>query len=144
MKAIFLIAFIIPTLNGLGQTPAEAGVLELSKKVFNWEVDNRIDSLANLLDVKFTAFTSSGDKQTKEQYLAVLRSGNVVHNSIEVEESTATVVSNTATVAGKGRFRITVNGNKRNIHLSYLEVFIRLNEHTPWKMLALHAGLLSN
>ena len=37
-----------------------------------------------------------------------------------VEESLAMVVNNTATVGGKGRFTITVNGVQKTIHLSYL------------------------
>lgn len=102
MKAIFLLAFIMPALKGFSQTPTGASVLELSKKVFSWEIDNKIDSIANVLDPKFTAFTSSGENQTRDQYIAGLKSGNIIHNNIEIEESSATTVGNTATVAGKG------------------------------------------
>jgi hypothetical protein len=142
MKIILSIALLMLTINGFAQTANEETVTALSSKVFTWEVDNKIDSIADVFDEKFMAFTSSGDKQNREKYLSVLRSGSVIHNSIEIEETTASVVNNTATVAGKGKFTITVNGNKRTIHLSYLEVFVRRDEQSPWKMLALHAGLL--
>ncbi len=132
------------TVGAFAQSPPEAALLKLSGKVFSWEVENKIDSLNNLFDTRFIAHTSGGQNQTKQQYIAGLKSGNVVHNSVEIEESSASVVNNTATVAGKGKFTVTVNGNYRIIHLSYLEVFIRTDERLPWKLLALHAGLLPN
>jgi Domain of unknown function (DUF4440) len=144
MKIILTAAIILFTIKGFAQSPAVAAVLKLSAQVFTWEIDNKTDSLDNIYDEKFTAYTSSGDHQVKEQYMATLKGGKVVHNSITVEESSASVVNNTATVGGKGRFIITVNGSQKNIHLSYLEVFVRKNESSPWKMLALHAGLLPN
>lgn len=144
MKLIFAIVVMLSALTSYAQSPAEVAALKLSAQVFTWEVDNKIDSLDNAFDAKFTAYTSSGNHQLKEQYMATLKSGKVVHNSILIEESSATVANNTATVGGKGKFTITVNGNQKNIHLSYLEVFIRNDEHSPWKMLALHAGLLPN
>ena len=131
-------------LKGFAQTPAETTVIKLSNKVFTWEMENKIDSIDNVFDEKFMAYTSGGQTQPKQQYMAVFKSGNITHNSIEVEENTATVINNTATVAGKGKFTITVGGNKKTIHLSYLEVFIRTDEKSSWKMLALHAGLLQN
>lgn len=144
MKITIIAAFILLAFKGFAQTPAEAAVLKLSAKIFTWEVDSKIDSLDNVFDSKFTAFTSGGDHQAKEQYMAVLKGGKVVHNSIVIEESSASVVNNTATVGGKGRFTITVNGAQKTIHLSYLEVFIRQDVKSQWKMLALHAGLLPN
>ncbi|GAA3974855.1 nuclear transport factor 2 family protein [Mucilaginibacter dorajii] len=144
MKLIIAMVVMLSALTGYAQSPAEVAALKLSARVFTWEVDNKIDSLHNVFDAKFIAYTSSGDHQLKEQYIATLKSGKVVHNSINIEESRATVASNTATVGGKGKFTITVNGNQKIIHLSYLEVFIRKDERSPWKMLALHAGLLPN
>ena len=40
-----------------------------------------------------------------------------MHNSIDVEENTATVVNGTATVVGKGKFVVTISGNKITLHL---------------------------
>lgn len=55
--------------------------------------------------------------QTKNQYLTTLKGGNFMHNSIDVEENTATVVNGTATVVGKGKFVVTISGNKITLHL---------------------------
>ena len=135
---------LLAAFNGLAQSPPEKTVLQLSANVFAWEVANKIDSLDEVFDARFTAYTSSGDHQAKDQYMATLKGGKVIHNDIVIEESSAAIVNNTATVGGKGKFTITVNGKQKTIYLSYLEVFIRKNEHSPWKMLALHAGSLPN
>lgn len=84
----------------------------------------------------------TGDIQTRDQYLATLRTGNFVHNNVDVEESKATVAGNAATLVGKGRFTVTVSGNKVTLHLTYIEVYTRRNNE--WKLLALHAGILQN
>ena len=144
MKLLFSLIIVLAACNGYGQTAAEAGVLQLSANLFTWEVQNNIDSLDNVFDGKFTAYTSNGNRQDKEQYMAGLKGGKVIHNSIMIEESSASVVDNTATVGGKGRFTVTVNGVQKTIHLSYLEVFTRKDERSQWKVLALHAGLLPN
>lgn len=87
MKLIFSIAFTLLTLNSYAQSSSEAPVLQLSANVFAWEVENKIDSLDDVFDRKFTGYTSGGDHQNKEQYMATLKGGKVVHNSITVEES---------------------------------------------------------
>ncbi|RKR82888.1 uncharacterized protein DUF4440 [Mucilaginibacter gracilis] len=145
MKTIVIsTGLMLLALAGFSQSPDEAAILKLSGKVFSWEVENKIDSLDQTLAKGFTAFTSAGDRQDRSAYMATLTGGKVVHNNIVIEENFASVVNNTATVGGKGKFTITINGSQKTIHLSYLEVFIRANPHDPWKMLALHAGLLPN
>lgn len=134
--------FLIP-FAGSAQTQPKQQVLDLSKKIFQWEVNGSIDSLESVFHPDFQVIGSNGEAQMKAQYLARLRLGNFIHNSIQVLEENATVAGNTATVAGKGKFAVTVNGQKVGLRLSYLEVFTRLNTKQPWKVLAMHASALS-
>ncbi|MDN3656603.1 hypothetical protein QWZ08_13240 [Ferruginibacter paludis] len=67
-----------------------------------------------------------------------------MHNSIDLEENTATVVNNTAIVEEKGKFTVTVSGNNKLLHLSYGEVFTTPNSKQPWKILAMHASVLEH
>ncbi len=122
------------------QSPEETEVLKLSEKMFNWEVEGKTDSLANLFDEKFMVISGTGDIQTRDQYLTVLRGGNFVHNNIAVEQCIATVVDHTATIVGKGKFTVTISGKKITLHLSYIEVFRK--KEKGWRLLALHAGEL--
>ncbi len=140
MKAAFSILTILFVLHGFAQSPADAEILKLSNDIFTWEVDNKINTLEGLLSEKFKVVTSRGEIQTKEQYLTTLRSGNVKHDSIAIEQSIATIEDKTAIVIGKGWFHMTVSGNKLHRHLSYMEVFVK--EKNVWKLVALYASTL--
>jgi len=85
---------------------------------------------------------AAGESQTKGQYMSLLKGGKFVHDSIDVEQNTANIVNNTATVFGKGKFVVTSSGNKITLHLSYMEVFTRSNAKGAWKILAMHASKL--
>jgi hypothetical protein len=140
MKSFFSIAAILLTLHGFGQSSAETDISKLSQQIFDWEVANKIDLLSGLLSEKFSVVNSRGEIQTKEQYLATLRSGNVQHDSIAIEKSLVTIVEKTATVIGRGWFHMTVSGNQLHRHLSYMEVFTK--DDKSWKLIALYASVL--
>ena len=124
------------------QTKEEKDVLSVSKQIFRLEVQNKIDSLENLMHEKLTVVNSKGETLNKDQYIATFRSGSFVHNSIDIEENTVSLVDKIATVAGKGNFNITAAGNNVIRHLSYIEVFTKTN--TGWKLFALKASILPN
>jgi Domain of unknown function (DUF4440) len=142
MKHALLIFFLLIGFQSFSQTTAEKDILKLSAKIFTWEVTNKIDSLEKVFDEKFVVVGGDGSSQFKKQYISVLRSGNFTHNSIEASENLATLVNNTATVVGKGKFTVTVSGNKISLPLSYIEVFTRQNSKKPWTVLAMHATVL--
>ena len=142
MKKLLLISTILFALYGYGQTPAETEILQLSNQIFKWEVENKIDSVEQIFHDKFLVVGSDGNIQAKSQYISRLKSGNFIHDSISVEENKVIVSDNTATVIGKGKFNVTVSGKKATLHLSYLEVFIRKNAHSPWKVLVMKANAL--
>lgn len=142
VKQAHLILCLLIGFHSFSQTTAEKDMLKLSEKIFTWEVSNQIDSLEKVFDDKFVVVGGDGSSQYKKQYIAVLRSGNFIHNSIDISESVATVVNNTATVVGKGKFTVTVSGNKITLPLSYIEVFTRPSSKKPWTVLAMHATVL--
>lgn len=142
MKATLTLIFLLITSTLFAQRTAEKELLQLSKQIFEWEVAGKTDSLANIFDDQFTVVSGSGEMQTRNQYLTVLRGGNFIHNNVDVEENSATVVNSTAIVAGKGKFTVTISGNKITLHLSYIEVFTKYN--SGWKILGMHASVLPN
>ena len=141
MKYIILFTAVFTATSAFSQSKTEAEVLQLSNSIFTWEVENKINLIEPLLSNKFSAVTSRGEIQTKEQYLTTLGSGNFKHDSILVEQSMVTLVDNTATVIGKGWFHMTLSGNKLHRYLSYMEVFVK--DDKGWKMIALYASALS-
>src|SRR3954454_19873411 len=110
--------FSLSNATAFSQTAAEKEVLNLSHQIFQWETSNEFDLLENIFHNKFLVVSSSGESQTKAQYIARLRSGNFVHNNIDVQQDTSIVEYNTATVIGKGIFTVTVSGNKVSLPLS--------------------------
>ena len=142
MKIAFIVVLVLITSAVFAQSKSEAEIIQLSKEIFKWEVQGKIDSLADVFDEKFMVISSTGEIQKRDQYLATLRGGAFVHNSIEVEKTAVTVENNTATVAGKGKFTVTISGNRKILHLSYLEVYTK--QGTVCKLLALHASTISN
>ncbi|MBS1656324.1 MAG: nuclear transport factor 2 family protein [Bacteroidetes bacterium] len=144
MKSTLLFVFILISAFSFGQTKPEQEILRLSKQIFDYEVTNKFDSLEKIFDENFVAVGSSGEAQNKQKYLKGLRDGDFIHHSIEVEQDTAIVVNNTATVFGKGKFTVTSTGNKVTLNLSYIEVFTRSKSTGEWKIMAMHASILGH
>ena len=140
MKTILSVLALLISLKSLAQTLDEKNISALSNKIFNWEVTLNTDSLASVFDEKLHVVNSHGETQTKQQYLETLNNGNFKHDTISVEQATATVKNNTALVIGKGKFAMTVSGNKISRHLSYIEVFIK--DDKIWKLLAIYASVI--
>ena len=142
MKIILTVLLLLITGAVFAQSTQEAQILALSTTIFRWDTTNQVDSLANIFDQKFMVVSATGEIEKLDQYLTTLRSGNFVHNNIDVEENIATVENSTATVVGKGKFTVTISGNKVTLHLSYIEVFTKMKN--SWKLLALHFSVLPN
>src|ERR1700733_15064840 len=109
MKLIFVFTALLFASSVSSQTPSKTAILNLSKKIFQFEVEGKLDSLADLFDDDLVIVNSGGTKKSKQEYLVDLKSGKPVHNSIEVKEETANLFANTAVVVGKGVFTVTIN-----------------------------------
>ncbi len=142
MKKFLLAVLLVTGLQSFAQSASEKAVLQLSDEIFTWEVGNKTDSLNTVFHPKFIVIGADGNNQLKDQYISRLKSGSFVHDCIIVEEHYAIVSGNTAIVSGKGRFAVTVSGNKVKLHLSYMEVFTRDSDKNHWQVLAMKASVL--
>lgn len=142
MKACLTIMLLLFSTIAFAQSQGETNLLKLSDQIFKWEVEGKFDSLENALASRLVVLNSAGATQTKTQYMARLKGENFVHNTIQVEQSTAVISDNTGTVTGKGIFNVTANGKQSSLHLTYLEVFTRPSEEREWTLLALHASII--
>ncbi|MEN9980892.1 MAG: hypothetical protein RL542_679 [Bacteroidota bacterium] len=142
IKKCLIAVLLLTGLQSFSQTTSEKEVLQLSADIFKWEVENNFTALDTIFHEQFVVFSSNGMNQFKKDYIKRLQSGAFIHNSINVEENKATVTENTAVVIGKGRFAVTVSGNKADLHLDYIEVFTRKDGASPWKALAIKATIL--
>lgn len=144
MKTSLTALLLIISTTMFAQSREESNLLKLSAKIFTWEIESKFDSLENTLADRLIVLNSAGATQTKSEYVTRLKSGAFVHNDIQFEQSAAVISGNTGTVAGKGMFKVTVNGKPSAMHLTYLEVFNRSSPHKEWKLLALHASVIPN
>lgn len=143
MKVYFSVIMLLLSINCFCQSSTENEVLEISRQIFRGEVENKIDSVANILAEQFVAASSDGSVITKKDYIERLSARNFTHNAITVSEQSAVISGNSAIVIGAGKFDITVSGRQRISQLSYIEVFIRERNGKPWKMLALKASAIN-
>jgi hypothetical protein len=140
MKKLLLAFAILSNLRSFAQTNEKNTILALSNRIFRYEVNLNIDSLSNLFDESISVVNSQGTVLDKKQYIKTLRSVNFKHDSIKVEQANVSIKGNTAILTGKGKFFMTVSGNKLNRHLSYMEVFVK--DDNSWQLLALYASAI--
>ena len=144
MKLFTFVIAAFFSLNGFSQTNEEKGLLDRSAQIFQWEISNKFDSLETVFHDKMMVIGSTGEAQSKTAYLQRLQSGNFVHNNINIEKANAIVANNSATVFGEGKFDVTASGKKISLHLSYIEVFTRIDSTKPWVLLAIKANPMAN
>lgn len=136
---ILAILLCAAAFTSYSQTREEASVKELSAKIFKWEVAGSSDSLNRVFHEKLQVWGTSGEAVNKTGYLQRLSSPDFIHNNVTIEKSTALISDNTAIVTGEGVFDLTISGNKTRLHLSYTEVFTRIDPSKPWLLLAITA-----
>lgn len=140
LRKILTVGIILFSNQLFGQTMVESQVLKVSADMFRWEVKEKFDSLATLFDDQLVVIGSTGTKRSKTEYLDNLKNGRPIHNSIDVQKSSATIHGETAIVVGNGLFVTTTGGTQTTNHLSYMEVFVYKNK--CWKLVALYATRL--
>lgn len=138
-KLVTSMVVLAATFPAVSQTNDETAVKDISAKIFRWEAEGLRDSLKGVFHDKLQVWGTTGGPVSKSDYLERLSSPNFIHNNVSIEKSTALVADNTAIVQGEGIFGLTISGNKTRLHLSYTEVFTRLNPGTQWMLLAITA-----
>ena len=65
MKIAFIVVLVLITSAVFAQSKSEAEIIQLSKEIFKWEVQGKIDSLADVFDERFMV-TAVLEKYKKE------------------------------------------------------------------------------
>ena len=125
-------------LNGFGQSKMEQMVLDLSKKKFDWLINNQYDSLKPLMDDQLKYIHSNGWVQSKREVIDDSKTGKLIYQKVDVTESAVRLYDKTAIVIGKGKFSGIGNGNLFSLELTYTEVYIKSNGH--WLLASRHAN----
>ena len=118
-------------------TTQEQTLLDLEKARFAAIVDARVDELDKLLDDTLVYVHSNTKVDTKEMYLAALKSGQSDYQSIDVGELRARVYGAAAVLTGTARMKVFFEGNQLNIHVRFTDVWVRRDG--DWRMVSWQA-----
>ena len=139
MKTFLTVLFLTCVSFSFAQTKEEKEVAELARKKFRWMIEEKLDSLRDLLDDRLMYAHSSGWIQTKKDFLDDFTNGKLTYYSIDVEDLKARAYPSTVIINGRGKFTTTLNkGNKATFDLSFTEVYVLINK--KWKLASRHAN----
>ena len=109
-------------------------VLTAEDERYRAMVDGDLPTLDRLLADEVSYAHSSGVRDTKEQYLAKVRSGYYDYHRIDHPVERVEVLGGTAVVVGRMTADLTVDGTRKTIDNLSLAVWTRAAE--GWRLLA--------
>lgn len=130
-----LIALALPA---TGQTKEEQGVLDLSRRKFDWLIQGQADSLSLLLDARVEYTHSNGWVQTREEVLNDMKSRKLVYQQVTIKSASARAYGSTVVVTGLGTFEGINSGTSFKLDLRYTEVYVRSGHR--WLLVSRHSN----
>jgi len=129
------VIFLSITLLATAQNaPAEKYVKAFSETKNRWLVENKIDSIRNLLDNRCLYMHSNGWIQTADDVVKDMQSKKLVYKKISITESQARQFESMVVVTGKGRFEGEVDGKAFGMVLMFTEVYVK--RKSTWKLVS--------
>ena len=115
-------------------TDDAAAVLAAEDRRYRAMVETDLVALDQLLDDRLSYAHSSGARDTKDQYLAKVRSGYYDYLRIDHPVERVEVIGDTAMVVGRMTCDLTVQGTPKTIDNLALAVWVRTDGE--WRLLA--------
>jgi hypothetical protein len=139
-RNLLALVIAVSSLCVYGQSPgkSEQAVLDLSKRKFDWLINNQYDSLIALFDDKAQYIHSNGWVQNKKDVIDDARTGKLKYQSVDIKDTQARIYGNSAVVTGLGTFAGVKEGNSFSMDLRYTEVYVRSGNR--WKLVSRHAN----
>jgi len=118
-----------PAANG-----TEKIVQDLEARRFKAMVEVDLGALDTLLAPDMSYAHSSGLTQTKEEFIAALRRGEMKYLEIKPEGLKVRSYGSTAVVTGRGEFKTRTKGQESTVELRFLDVYVK--RQGRWQMVA--------
>jgi len=96
-----------------------------------------IAKLEQILSDDLTYTHSSGQTQTKAEFIATVREGKTRYRSIDFQESSVRIYGDSAVSNSEVRVNLTIDGKDVSVHPRFLHVWVKHNGR--WQ-LAAHQG----
>jgi ketosteroid isomerase-like protein len=134
-RVILMILGLALSLAAHAETPEQ--IQALDREWAEACVHADVAKLDQVLADDLTYTHSSGQAQTKAEFIATVREGKVRYRSIEFQQSSARVYEKTAVTNSEVRVNITVDGRDVSVHARFLHIWVKQNGR--WQ-LAAHQG----
>ena len=115
-------------------TAVERQVLEVQAGRFQAMIDIDIEELDVILSDDLTYTHTSGQIETKGEFLTSLRSREITYESIKPHEIKIRIYDNTAVVTGKSAMRISVGEQQLSFSIRFIEVYQKSDAN--WQLVA--------
>jgi ketosteroid isomerase-like protein len=93
-----------------------------------------LSALDDILSDDLTYTHSSGETQSKTEFIASIRSKELQYHSIDFETADVRAYGNVAIVSSHVRVKVTANGHDVNVHAFFLHVWVK--QRGRWQLVA--------
>jgi len=131
MLPAMLVAFQIEAQDQRG---IESEVHDLEARRFRAMTEGDVTTLDRLLSNDLVYTHASGWRQTKAEFLASLRSGELIYHSFASEHIRAKAYGSTIVVTGRASAKVRSRGEELDVALLYLEVYVK--QDGRWQLAA--------
>lgn len=131
---VLVLVVVLSSASVFAQDKAAQEAIETEKKRVQYLIRDDLVSLAGILADDLTYTHSSGVLDTKDQFLASLRSGEVKYEMIEHESINARTYGDTAVLTGRSKVKVKVKGQDLNMQLRFTLVYVK--REGGWQMAA--------
>jgi len=139
MRHALLLSLLLASTAGSARAeskkpPADAVVKAAELARFEAATKNDLDALGKLLADDLTYSHSTGVLETKEAFLASLKSGKLQFKKIEPADLQVRVYDKTAVINGTAKISVVSEGQPKDISLRFTDVWV--NRAGKWQMVA--------
>ena len=121
-----------------GQEPdsgsPERDVLQVQARRFQAMMDVDVEELDAILADDLTYTHTTGQKETKDEFLSALSSRRIKYEKIEPTEALVRIHDSTAVVTGISAMRVLVREQHYSLSIRFIEVYQKKDEN--WRLVA--------
>jgi ketosteroid isomerase-like protein len=119
---------------------AEQEIRQREARRFEAIVRGDFAALDDILSDDLSYTHATGVHETKAEFVAKLKSGQLKYESLTPEDTLVRVYGTTGVVTGVARVKVQVKGEPLSFHLRFTDVYVKKDGR--WQMVAWHATRL--
>lgn len=119
---------------------AEQEIRQRETRRFEAIVRGDVAALDDILSDDLTYTHATGVHETKAEFIAKLKSGQLKYESLTPEDLRVRVYGSSGVVTGVARVRVQVKGELLSFQLRFTDVYVKKGDR--WQMVAWHATRL--